>query len=140
MLTVDNWNGASLSSVLEQALQVFQEGPYRHRVNVKRNGEVWIDANRSMMLSMALHELATNAVKYGALSNDEGQVTVACERQMDSRRLAIVWRESGGPAVKPPDRRGFGLTLIERALAGAAGRVHLDFSQEGLACRIEVAL
>jgi two-component system CheB/CheR fusion protein len=69
---------------------------------------------------MAMHELATNALKYGALSVDGGRVTVGwrVEEVSDVRGLHIEWRELGGPAVTPPDKRGFGSQLVERGLPG----------------------
>ena len=88
---------------------------------------------------MALHELATNAVKYGALSNGGGRVTIAWE-QSQTNRVKLVWQESGGPEVSPPKQKGFGSHLIERAFAGQLGGSELRFSPEGLSCTLEVAL
>ena len=89
---------------------------------------------------MALHELATNAVKYGALSNGDGRVSIAWERQCQANRVKLVWQESGGPKVCPPKQKGFGSHLIERAFAGQLGGSELIFSPEGLSCTLEVAL
>jgi two-component sensor histidine kinase len=89
---------------------------------------------------MALHELATNAVKYGALSNGRGCVGITWEFHAESNRATLFWRESGGPRVKPPEHEGFGSRLIQRAMEGGLGRAQLDFCPQGLACTLEVAL
>jgi two-component sensor histidine kinase len=94
----------------------------------------------ALALAMALQELATNAVKYGALSNEAGEVEIAWALD-DRRRLALVWTERGGPAVTPPSRRGFGSRLIERSLASdLGGHVALHFEPEGVVCTIEAPL
>ena len=94
------------------------------------------------MLVMVLHELATNAVKYGALSNENGQVRVVWERLGDdpAKRFRLNWQESGGPPVSPPAEKGFGSLLIERALQNHMGQARLDFDPQGLRCSIEIFL
>jgi two-component sensor histidine kinase len=89
---------------------------------------------------MALHELATNAVKYGALSNASGRVRIDWKHHVESNRLWLVWQETGGPPVAPPRRQGFGMRLIERAIESAGGSARLDFEPQGLACKLEVIL
>jgi two-component sensor histidine kinase len=86
-----------------------------------------------------MHELATNAVKYGALSQDEGRITVQWRvlESAGTRRLELEWRESGGPPVTAPSHRGFGSRLIERSLSRELhGDVKLDFEPAGLVCHI----
>jgi two-component sensor histidine kinase len=89
---------------------------------------------------MALHELATNAAKYGALSTAGGQVSITSRVDDGSvPYLRIAWDEHGGPAVRTPDRRGFGMRLIEEALIYEAdGRVALRFPGQGFCCEIEI--
>jgi two-component sensor histidine kinase len=100
--------------------------------------EVWLPPQTAVALSLAFHELATNAVKYGALSVDAGRVEV--EWRLGGDAVAITWREAGGPAVVPPTRRGFGSRLIERSLPRElGGPATLDFEPDGLVCRIELA-
>ena len=91
---------------------------------------------------MALHELATNAVKYGALSNNYGVVRLTWEvaGEGDAQTVHLTWRELGGPLVLPPERKGFGSYLIERALQGGGGNAKLDFNPNGLICTLEVAV
>jgi two-component sensor histidine kinase len=100
---------------------------------------VTLGPKAAVSLVMALHELATNAAKYGALSAPAGQVAIAW--RIDGEKLRLEWRERGGPEVKAPVTRGFGLRMIERALAAdLAGAVELDFGRGGLVCRIEASL
>jgi two-component sensor histidine kinase len=96
----------------------------------------------AVSLHLALHELATNAAKYGALSVEQGRVNLewAVTDGMVPA-LRIEWGESGGPTVVPPQRRGFGSRLIERGLAHEVdGEVDLDFSPGGVSCRVVVPL
>jgi two-component sensor histidine kinase len=100
---------------------------------------VTLGPKAAVSLVMALHELATNAAKYGALSVPGGSVSLrwAAEEGL----LKLEWRERGGPEVKTPERRGFGLRMIERALkADLAGGATIEFDPAGLVCRIEASL
>jgi two-component sensor histidine kinase len=98
----------------------------------------------ALALAMAFQELATNAVKYGALSNDVGRVRIAWRigRGGDGRlALSLRWEESGGPPVQAPARRGFGSRLIEQGLArDLDGTVAIGFEPEGVVCTIEAPL
>ena len=87
---------------------------------------------------MAVHELATNAAKYGALSNGSGRVSVHWSiSEHDERHLKIVWTEAGGPKVTAPSSKGFGSRLIERGLAGQlGGEAAIDYRETGVVCRI----
>jgi PAS domain S-box-containing protein len=136
LLTRESWEGATLRGLAEGALghltgvegRVAIEGP-----------DVTLGPKAAVSLVMALHELSTNAAKYGALSAPGGRVTVRWE--VDGDRLKLGWREEGGPPVKPPGRRGFGLRMIERALsADLAGGVAMNFESTGLVCTIEASL
>jgi len=93
----------------------------------------------AVALSMAMHELATNAIKYGALSVPTGHVEVRW--RADDGRFALTWRERGGPAVAVPERRGFGSRMIERALAmQLSGTVTIDYQPAGVLCTIDAPL
>jgi two-component sensor histidine kinase len=95
----------------------------------------------ALALAMALQELATNAVKYGALSNQAGQVRIGWGAPSGEagRRLVLTWEESGGPPVAAPTRRGFGTRLIERSLAQDLGaEVAIEFVPGGLRCRVDM--
>jgi two-component sensor histidine kinase len=93
----------------------------------------------AVSLAMALHELCTNATKYGALSAPDGKVEIGWAT--GEERLQILWREVDGPPVESAARRGFGFRMIERALtADLAGRAEIALKPEGLVCRIEAPL
>ena len=138
VLTRENWEGASLRTIVRQAIE-----PYRREDDDRftvEGGPVWLPTRMALSIAMALQELATNAVKYGALSNDSGRVTI--EWTLDfadsAPQLRLRWSESGGPSVKAPDRRGFGSRLIERSLArDLDGEVSLDFAPAGLVCTVD---
>jgi len=92
---------------------------------------------------MIVHELATNAIKYGALSNDIGMVTVewSIEPAADHDELRLTWRERGGPAVVEPAQRGFGTRLIGSGISSRRGtHVEMSFEPEGLVCVLQVSL
>jgi two-component sensor histidine kinase len=96
----------------------------------------------SVALAMALHELATNAAKYGALSVSSGRVEVVWRVAADGRSLELSWAENGGPPIEaPPTRRGFGSGMLERGLARQlGGEVALEFAREGLRCHVRLPL
>ena len=100
-----------------------------------------LDAQTSVHLALVLHELATNARKHGALSVTSGRLVVEWEVRTNGRReLEMKWSESGGPQVFAPDRRGFGVTLIERTLQAAGGRSSSRYGSQGLTIEITVPL
>ena len=142
LLTLERWNRAAVHEVVDRALRPF-EAKHNARFLTKGPEDVWVDAQRASLLTMALHELATNAVKYGALSNGYGVVSLGWEvtGEEDAQSVRLTWRELGGPLVVPPERKGFGSFLIERALQGSGGGgAKLDFNPNGLICSLEVAL
>src|SRR5690606_5654361 len=97
----------------------------------------------ALALAMALHELATNASKYGALSRAGGRVTIdwTIRPAAPDARLELCWRETGGPTVVVPTRKGFGTRLLGRGLAAELnGRVEVDYRPEGLVCTVEARL
>jgi two-component sensor histidine kinase len=94
----------------------------------------------ALALAMALQELATNAAKYGALSNEIGEIDISwrTDRKAEPPMLHLRWEEKGGPPVVPPLHRGFGSRLIERSLAqDLNGTVVIDFAPSGVICTIE---
>ncbi len=99
---------------------------------------VELGEHASNAIALVLHELATNAAKYGALGVPEGMVDVAWT--VDDGRLALSWRERGGPSISPPDRKGFGSTLVEGTIAGKDGTLDYDWSTAGLGVRITLPI
>jgi two-component sensor histidine kinase len=131
------WEGLALTELVELVV-----GPYCHHadsVAVECDG-AFVSSELVRALGMTLHELATNAAKYGALSTRDGRVAIASEGHAhDTRRLRICWSERAGPMVREPQRRGFGVRLIEEALAYEAdATVMLRFAAQGLRCEIEI--
>lgn len=101
--------------------------------------DVTIPADAAVALGLILHELVTNAVKYGSLSVESGRVSIFGQRQ--DKVLMVTWQEDGGPIVTPPDRSGFGQTLITRGLGTRGGRpTQVEFRREGLICRLYVPM
>ena len=96
--------------------------------------------NLAQAVAISLHELATNAAKYGSLSVADGSVEIAWSCTADGR-LSLRWTESGGPAVTPPTHRGFGTRILEK-IAGAqpGGQVRFDWRDQGLTCKIALLL
>jgi two-component sensor histidine kinase len=131
------WEGLTLTDLVELVV-----GPYRHHADsvlIACDG-TFVGSEPVRVLGMALHELATNAAKYGALSTAQGHVSITSRLDGGPTPcLHIVWDEQGGPAVSAPARRGFGLRLIEDALVYETdGWVALRFPAEGLRCEIEI--
>ncbi|MGE0664605.1 MAG: sensor histidine kinase [Hyphomonadaceae bacterium] len=137
LLTTRDWERVSMDEIVRRTL-----APFEHQDRFEISGpEASLSADNSLVLALALHELATNAVKYGALSNGAGQVHLSWDIvEADQRRVRICWRETGGPPVSPPQRTGFGMVLIERALGGAQRGTSIDFASEGLTCVFEIPL
>lgn len=141
ILVDQRWAGATLARLAEGTL-----APHRskHENRITLQGpEVVLEPNIAIAFALALHELATNAVKYGALSNALGRVSVCwdIEDRNGVEWVVLEWRERGGPPVTPPDRRGFGSRLIERGIAGEiGGETHLRFEPAGLTCYIAAPL
>jgi two-component system CheB/CheR fusion protein len=140
LLTSENWEGAPLRELLREGLE-----PYRAkgRARIAIDGpDVRLSPKSAVALAMAFHELATNAAKYGALSNATGRVSVSWHIDTEqSDTLRLKWAESGGPLVQRPRRRGFGARLIEHGLSlELNGHAQLDFEPSGLICSIEMAL
>jgi PAS domain S-box-containing protein len=137
LLTGENWEGASLSDIVA-GVSVAHAGNQPDRFTAK-GPVVRLSPKAALSLSMAMHELATNAVKYGALSQDAGRVDVSWG--VNDGRMRIEWRESGGPPVKPPEKRGFGSRLVERGLAGEmGGTAQIDFQPQGIVCIIDAPI
>jgi len=141
VLTQESWEGASLHDIVVGAVQPF-EGPGGSRFAID-GPEVWLDPKAALSLAMALHELGTNAAKYGALSVPSGKVGVTWTASggEDADDLRLLWREEGGPVVTPPSRTGFGSRLIQKGLASDLnGRAEIRFEPSGVECVIEARL
>jgi PAS domain S-box-containing protein len=134
LLTEENWGGAALERVIEGATEHLGGARFDMAGPPLR-----LTPRAALAIAMAIHELGTNAAKYGALSVEGGRVRI--EWAIDSDRLRLLWEERGGPLVSPPSRQGFGSRLIERGLEmDLGGRASLHFEPAGLRCEIEGAI
>ncbi|THK33525.1 PAS domain-containing protein [Ensifer sp. MPMI2T] len=129
-----------LQEMLERTLEPYSEGPTA--VLVEPGPTVPLASRQIMSLSLILHELATNAIKHGALSAPKGQIRLRWEvEEASARHLRLIWRESGGPPVVPPVSSGFGTQLIEfAARRELGGSVELNYAQSGLVVEIVVPI
>ena len=136
LLSQSNWRDALLSDVIRNELAPYLQDNERH---VAMSGpEVRLAPNDAMSLGLAIHELATNAAKYGALTSDGGRIVIEW-KQLTPDSVEVYWREEGGPPVTPPARRGFGRDLIEKVVAHELqSTVDLQFNPGGVECRLSV--
>jgi PAS domain S-box-containing protein len=136
LLTEQNWGRAALERVVRDATEHLSGDSGRFNI---QGPSIWLTPRASLALSLALHELGTNAAKYGALSGDRGIVDIRWSES--AGRLRLVWKEQGGPPVSAPQRRGFGSRLIEQGLeSDLDGRVELAFQSDGVRCSIDASL
>ncbi len=141
LLTRENWEGASLNEVVREALHPFVRSDDEKQVSISGR-QLRLRPKVALSLGMALHELATNASKYGALSTDGGRISVSWELARDGTRyLDLFWQELGGPVVLPRSQRGFGSRLIEQGIPHElGGSARLEYLSEGLRCTIRFPL
>ncbi|MGR3571647.1 HWE histidine kinase domain-containing protein [Brevirhabdus sp.] len=142
LLARSRWEGASFEVLVENAIAPYR-GDGSGRIRVEGPG-MKVTPKAAQTLTLALHELVTNAAKYGALSSDQGRLTVVWQiaGTPDNRRLVFVWQEEGGPPLESaPRQKGFGSLLIERVLTSElGGEVSLDYARAGLKVVIDLPL
>lgn len=137
LLTEESWDGAELHAVIRSSLRPHL-GDGRNRITLE-GPDFRLRPKSAVALSMALHELGTNALKYGALSAEAGRV--ALHWTTDDGRFRLRWEESGGLPVTPPSRTGFGSRMIERGLSAEfEGEVKIDYRPAGVVCTIDAPL
>jgi PAS domain S-box-containing protein len=142
VLVDENWAGADLGTIVRQAVS-----PHDHPAASKFMVDgplVWLSPQQAVAIALVLHELATNALKYGALSTQGGHVEIAwnlAHDQFGARQVNLLWRESGGPPVSEPARTGFGTRLIAATFGkDSGGSARIDFRPEGVQCVISLPL
>jgi PAS domain S-box-containing protein len=137
VLTNENWSGASLKMMIESALEAFQEGGKRRFV--LSGPDLRVGPHAAMSVALAIHELATNALKYGALSVPDGYVDIAWS--LEDQTFRLLWRERGGPAVIDAGQRGFGSRLILQVLPHElSGDAQLRFDPAGVIFTLDTTL
>ena len=141
MLLDTEWQGANLDAVVGNAVQAYLAD---HPKCVETGGEpIPLPPGHSVAISMVLHELGANAAKYGALSHSEGRLRVFWRKLADEvgTHVELCWEERGGSQIAPPKAKGFGSRLIEQAVSyQLGGTVEMNYSAEGLTCRITFPL
>ena len=136
LLSESNWRGASLAEIVRREL-----APYTRGNTDARGPSITLKAEATQAVATVLHELTTNAAKYGALSNRSGRVSVRWRwlENGSHDRLVIEWQESGGPPVLAPSRSGYGTSIIRELIPFEfGGAVELSFATEGTRCRLEI--
>ncbi|MBO9546319.1 ATP-binding protein [Caulobacter sp.] len=140
LLTASAWEGADLKEVIARTVRIHLPPDEQDRVSLT-GPTIRLGPNAAVTVNMAFHELATNAAKYGAFSTATGRVFVDWSLDAERREVTIDWRETGGPTVIPPPRRGFGSRLLQQGLPRElGGTVDLQFPPEGLRCVIHLPL
>jgi two-component sensor histidine kinase len=140
LLSQSRWHGVGLADLVHRQL-----APYTTSATATIGGpDVTLTAAATQAVAMALQELVTNALKYGALSTPDGRVSVSWDRRPSgdaAARLMIAWRELGGPPILAPTKSGYGTSLIRDLIPHElGGTVDLVFASDGVYCRIEIPL
>jgi two-component system CheB/CheR fusion protein len=139
-LIAENWNWASLATLVQTALEPYPGEGDRMRLDIR---DLRLNPEFALTLALGLNELATNAVKHGALATPGGRVTVTArvEPGESGDEFRLLWQEDGGPAVKAPALAGFGTTMLRQAIEYQhQGKVELDWRKEGMICRLTVPI
>lgn len=138
LLFETNWNEAALQDVIQRTMGAYIKN--LDRISLNSGAMVTLDPKAALAFSMVLNELATNALKYGSLSNECGRVALSwtiASGQDGADILHFEWREEGGPSVSKPTRSGFGTTLITRTIEyEMQGSVSIDYAERGFACTL----
>lgn len=140
LLAEERWLGANVSTLVRQETQSFDAGGNAIR---SAGPSLRLNPKAALAIALAMHELGTNASKYGALSSSQGvvDITWTVDRSVAEPELVIRWQESRGPEVKEPEHQGFGSMLIERSIAYELdGNARVEYRKEGLLCTIRIPL
>ncbi|TDH60919.1 PAS domain S-box protein [Dankookia rubra] len=140
LLARENWNGADLRALLAEELAAYRGGGGLEAAVQLDGPLVGLAPGAAQAVAMAIHELATNAAKYGALSRPGGHVSIAWSQEPATQGLVLIWHERGGPPLEaPPARRGFGTGLIQSTIVRQLqGRLQMDWDQTGLRCTLSL--
>ena len=141
LLGREKWEGAGLRDLVREALAPFSVTEGRAERFTIEGANIRLSPKAALSLGIAFNELATNAVKYGAFSNEGGTISInwTLDMEPDGRWLCLHWREKNGPRVTPPSRRGFGSRVLEQGLAHELnGKVSLNYAPGGIVCTIHV--
>ncbi|MFZ5718937.1 MAG: sensor histidine kinase [Pseudomonadota bacterium] len=137
LLTRREWTHADVAEVVGGSLRGLSVAGERLRLS---GPDVHLGPDLAVSLALATHELATNAIKYGALSNSTGSVEVTWTVEPSAKQLRLTWRERGGPPVEPPRRQGFGTQLLSRIFGSVGGRATTTYNPAGVVCHLQAHL
>ena len=132
-IVAGDWKTTALREIAESVLAAGQDGD-RIALDLP---DAALDAPRAQKMALVVHELLTNAIKHGALATAAGTVRFSATRAPGGR-LAFEWRETGGPAVSPPRKRGFGHLMLDSVVRADGGKVAFDWQPSGMTCRFEL--
>jgi two-component sensor histidine kinase len=136
LLSFRRWQGLPVAALLRRELAAYATSD-----NVEIDGpEIMLSPPVFQAIAMVIHELATNAAKYGALSTQSGRVSVRWNRKLNgSTQFVLVWQETGGPKVETPKKSGYGTSVVRDLIPYEfGGRVDVEFASEGLRCQLEI--
>ena len=139
LLLQASWKSTQLAAILKTAVEPFDtSGAGRFLI---QSSDIEVSAAAVLPLAMVLNELCTNAVKYGALSNEDGRVEITATVDDAGKQFRLRWSEKGGPIVRPPTHRSFGTRLIEHSFVSQLqGAAHLSFQPTGVVCLLDIPL
>lgn len=138
VLTRQNWESADLADIAREAVRPYDD-PESPRIDIE-GPRARVAPHVALAVSMALHELATNAQKYGALSAPLGRVSLCWSRESAGAGVDLEWRETGGPPVSVPASTGFGSRLLSSLTAELGAPADIDFARDGLTCRLRAPI
>jgi two-component sensor histidine kinase len=141
LLTATKWDGVGLHDLVEMAMKPFRTITEKLDRITTSGSNILLSPKTTLAIAIALNELATNSIKYGALSNDEGTVELDWHliKEPAGDRLSIRWQERNGPIVTPPAHKGFGTWVLGRGIPHELdGTVTLDYLAQGVMCQIDI--
>ncbi len=136
LLSECRWEGAFLRRLVDEELNHYRDG--RSTAISAEGPDLLLESSRAQTIALALHELATNAAKHGALATPSGRLELNWKREGDS--LHLDWTEIGGPAVRAPKSVGYGVEVISASIQHLGGKVAFDWRPEGMHCKLSVPL
>jgi two-component sensor histidine kinase len=140
LLTRTSWEGAQLRDILESTFAPHRGQHTAQRISLSGD-DTLLSSRDALSVTLALHELVTNAVKHGAFANNEGRVELTWQVEPDpSARLHLSWREEGGPPVSPPTHKGFGSRLLTSLAAQSGAAYSCEYQPAGFECRLALPL
>ena len=137
LFSVSRWTGASIKTIIQDELRPYA-GPDAQRVDI-RGDDIRLPAALAQAIAVSVHELATNAAKYGSLSEPSGQIEINWQTDT-AGKLSLHWKERGGPRTAKPTRIGFGVGAVDGVIRMLSGSINREWKPEGLVCELTFPL